>query len=110
MEPETFSLALDAPGGATFLLRRTGQVELVMVVGRWSSITTRLYLRLDQALVVRIDAMMPDRTRELVEVLVRESRALFSRTPWPNNGNNYHHLRFIVFIGLDIRGVHLRVL
>ena len=64
------------------MLRRTGKVELVMIVGRWSSITTtRLYLRLGQALQARIEAMTSQRTRDPVQALVQESRALCSVGP-----------------------------
>ena len=64
-------------GGATFLLRRTGQVELVMVIGRWASIqTTRLYLRLGQASAARIENETSERTANLVAALVAESHVL----------------------------------
>ena len=60
------------------LLRRTGQVELVMVVGRWVSVqTTRLYLRLGQALMARIQAEASEQAVNLIAALVAESETLF---------------------------------
>ena len=48
-----------------------------MVIGRWASIqTTRLYLRLGQALAARIENETSERTANLVAALVAESHVL----------------------------------